>query len=342
MGAKQARRLCPQAIVVEPRIGAYVEASRAVFEVFDNTTPLVEPLSIDEAFLEVAGLRRVSGTPLAIAEKLRRDVREQVGLPITVGVAATKFLAKVASAVGKPDGLLLVPAGGELAFLHPLPVERLWGIGPITARKLHDRGIATVGDVAALSEASLVAMVGKGSGNHLHALAHNRDPRAVQTGRRRGSVGSQCALGRGPHSAASLDVIVIGLVDRVTRRMRRGGRVGRTVVLRLRFDDYRRATRSYTLARATSQTETVIDAVRSLLREAMPMIRERGITLVGITVADLDGDHAVQLSLPFDKRHSPALDSVIDGVRARFGNDAVERAVLLGRHTAISVPLHPD
>ena len=342
MGARQARHLCPQAIVVEPRIGAYVEASRAVFEVFDNTTPLVEPLSIDEAFLEVAGLRRVSGKPLAIAEKLRRDVREQVGLPITVGVAATKFLAKVASAVGKPDGLLLVPVGGELAFLHPLPVERLWGVGPITARKLHDRGIATVGDVAALSEASLVAMVGKGSGHHLHALAHNRDPRTVQTGRRRGSVGSQCALGRGPHSQESLDIVVIGLVDRVTRRMRRGGRVGRTVVLRLRFGDYRRATRSHTLARATSQTETVIEAVRSLLRESMPMIRERGITLVGIAVANLDGDHAVQLSLPFDKRHSPALDSVIDGVRARFGNDAVERAVLLGRHTGTSVPLLPD
>ena len=341
MGGKQARRLCPQAIVVEPRIGAYAEASRAVFDVFDRTTPLVEPLSIDEAFLEVAGLRRVSGTPSAIAEKLRRDVREQVGLPITVGVAATKFLAKVASAVGKPDGLLLVPAGSELAFLHPLPVERLWGVGPITARKLHARGITNVGEVAGLSEAALVTMLGKGSGQHLHALAHNRDPRHVQTGRRRGSVGSQCALGRGPHSAASLDGTVIGLVDRVTRRMRRAGRVGRTVTLRLRFDDFRRATRSHTLPRATSQTETVIDAVRALLSDAMPMIRERGVTLVGIAMANLDGDDAVQLELPFDELHAPALDAVIDGVRERFGNDAVGRAVLLGRRLG-SVPMLPD
>ena len=341
MGGKQARRLCPQAIVVEPRIGAYAEASRAVFDVFDRTTPLVEPLSIDEAFLEVAGLLRVSGTPSTIAEKLRRDVREQVGLPITVGIAATKFLAKVASAVGKPDGLLLVPAGSELAFLHPLPVERLWGVGPITARKLHARGISNVGEVAGLSEAALVTMLGKGSGQHLHALAHNRDPRHVQTGRRRGSVGSQCALGRGPHSAASLDGTVIGLVDRVTRRMRRAGRVGRTVTLRLRFDDFRRATRSHTLPRATSQTETVIDAVRALLSDAMPMIRERGITLVGIAMANLDGDDAVQLALPFEERHAPALDAVIDGVRERFGNDAVGRAVLLGRRMR-SVPMLPD
>ena len=341
MGGKQARRLCPQAIVVEPRIGAYAEASRAVFDVFDRTTPLVEPLSIDEAFLEVAGLLRVSGTPSAIAEKLRRDVREQVGLPITVGIAATKFLAKVASAVGKPDGLLLVPAGSELAFLHPLPVERLWGVGPITARKLHARGITNVGEVAGLSEAALVTMLGKGSGQHLHALAHNRDPRHVQTGRRRGSVGSQCALGRGPHSAASLDGTVIGLVDRVTRRMRRAGRVGRTVTLRLRFDDFRRATRSHTLPRATSQTETVIDAVRALLSDAMPMIRERGVTLVGIAMANLDGDDAVQLALPFEERHAPALDAVIDGVRERFGNDAVGRAVLLGRRMG-SVPMLPD
>lgn len=341
MGGKQARRLCPQAIVVEPRIGAYSEASRAVFAVFDRTTPLVEPLSIDEAFLEVAGLRRVSGTPSAIAEKLRRDVREQVGLPITVGIAATKFLAKVASAVGKPDGLLLVPLGAELAFLHPLPVERLWGVGPITARKLHDRGIATVGDVAVLSEASLVTMLGQGSGRHLHALAHNRDPRHVQTGRRRGSFGSQCALGRGAHSAASLDATVIGLVDRVTRRMRRAGRVGRTVTLRLRFDDFSRATRSHTLPRATSQTATVIDSVRALLMDALPMIRERGVTLVGIAMANLDGDDAVQLELPFDELHAPALDAVIDGVRERFGNDAVGRAVLLGRRMG-SVPMLPD
>ena len=180
MGGRQARRMCPGAVVVEPRMSAYAEASRAVFEVFGDTTPLVEGLSIDEAFLDVGGLRRVSGTPVEIAVRLRRQVLERVGLPITVGVARTKFLAKVASGVAKPDGLLVVPPDCELAFLHPLPVERLWGVGPVTAAKLHSRGISTVGQVARLGEGVLVSMLGRASGRHLHALAHNHDPRPVR------------------------------------------------------------------------------------------------------------------------------------------------------------------
>src|SRR2546421_9918708 len=196
MGGAQARRLCPQAIVVAPRMSAYAEASKAMFRVFDDTPPLVEGLSIDEAFLDVGGLRRVSGTPTEIAVRLRREVLERVGLPITVGVARTKFLAKVASGVAKPDGLLVVPPDRELAFLHPLPVERLWGVGSVTAEKLHDRGITTVGEVASFDEAELVAMLGRACGRQLHALAHNRDPRPVRVGRRRGSIGSQRALGR--------------------------------------------------------------------------------------------------------------------------------------------------
>src|SRR3989442_4207731 len=167
MGGAQARRLCPQAVVVAPRMSAYSEASKAVFEVFEQTTPLVEGLSIDEAFLDVGGLRRVSGTPTEIAVRLRSDVLERVGLPITVGVARTKFLAKVASGVAKPDGLLLVPPDPQLAFLHPLPVERLWGVGPVTANELHGRGITTVGEVAGLAEAALVSMLGRASGRHL-------------------------------------------------------------------------------------------------------------------------------------------------------------------------------
>ena len=238
MGGGQARRLCPRAIVVPPRMSAYSEASKAVFEVFETTTPLVEGLSIDEAFLDVGGLRRVSGTPTEIAVRLRRDVLERVGLAITVGVARTKFLAKVASGVAKPDGLLVVPHDGELAFLHPLPVERLWGVGAKTADKLHDRGITTVGEVARIAEAALVAMLGRASGRHLHALAHNRDPRPVEVGRRRRSIGSQRALGQGPRSRDEIDAVLVGLVDRVARRMRAAGRVGRTVVLRLRFDDF--------------------------------------------------------------------------------------------------------
>ena len=177
MGGAQARRLCPDAVVVGPRMSAYTEASKAVFEVFDDTTPLVEGLSIDEAFLDVRGLERISGTPVEIARRLRRRVLEQVGLPITVGVARTKFLAKVASGVAKPDGLLVVPPDGELEFLHPLPVERLWGVGRVTAEKLHQRGLRTVGQVARLAEGTLVDMLGRASGRQLHALAHNRDPR---------------------------------------------------------------------------------------------------------------------------------------------------------------------
>ncbi len=212
MGGRQALRLCPQAVVVPPRMRAYVEASKAVFRLFDEATPLVEGLSIDEAFLDVRGLEHISGTPAEIAARLRGEVRDVVGLPITVGVARTKFLAKVASGVAKPDGLLVVPPGGELAFLHPLPVERLWGVGPRTAVKLHARGIHTVGRVARLEEAALVAMLGRAAGRHLHAIAHNRDPRPVQPGRRRRSIGSQRALGRRSRSLEEIDATLVGLV----------------------------------------------------------------------------------------------------------------------------------
>jgi DNA polymerase-4 len=342
MGAAQACRLCPDAVVVHARMSAYAAASKAVFEVFEDTSPLVEGLSIDEAFLDVGGLARVSGTATEIAVRLRRDVAERVGLPITVGVARTKFLAKVASAVAKPDGLLVVPPDQELAFLHPLPVERLWGVGRVTADKLRARGIGTVADVARLPEGALVAILGRASGHHLHALAHNRDPRPVVVGRRRRSIGSQCALGRSRRSAADLDAVLVGIVDRVTRRMRVAGRVGRTVVLRLRFDDFSRATRSHTLARATAETQPILATGRDLLAAALPMIRREGITLVGMAVANLDDDGAVQLSLPFSRATGGALDAALDDVRERFGSGAVSRAVLLGRHSGITVPLLPD
>jgi DNA polymerase IV len=342
MGGKQARALCPGALVVEPRMSAYAEASKAVFEIFEDTTPLVEGLSIDEAFLDVGGLRRICGPATDIAVRLRRAVLERVGLPITVGVARTKFLAKVASGVAKPDGLLLVPPERELDFLHPLPVERLWGVGPVTADKLRDRGITKVGQVARLAEAALVSMLGRASGRHLHALAHNLDPRPVQVGRRRGSIGSQHALGRSPKSPEDIDASAVALVDRVTRRMRAAGRVGRTVVLRLRFDDFTRATRSHTLDQATAQTHTILDTVRELLASAQPMIERQGLTLVGIAVGNLDDDSAIQLALPFDRHHNGALDAALDDVRERFGSDAVTRAVLLGKDTGLSVPLLPD
>jgi DNA polymerase-4 len=343
MGGAQARRLCPEAIVVSPRMSAYSDASKAMFRVFEDATPLVEGLSIDEAFLDVRGLRRLAGTPTDIAIRLRRDVRERVGLPISVGVARTKFLAKVASGVAKPDGLLVVPPDRELAFLHPLPVERLWGVGPVTADKLHERGIATVGEVARLAEAALVSMLGRASGRHLHALAHNRDPRPVHVRRRRGSIGSQRALGRAPRSPEAVDAVVVGLVDRVTRRMRAARRIGRTVVLRLRFHDFTRATRSHTLPFATAETGTILAVARGLLATAMPTIERRGLTLVGIAVANLDDDVPAQLMLPIDRRtRGVALDAAVDEVRSRFGPDAISRAVLLGRDQGLSMPMLPD
>ena len=343
MGGARAMRLCPQAVVVRPRMEAYSEASKAVFEVFRDTSPLVEGLSIDEAFLDVRGLERIFGPPRDIAVRLRRDVLEHVGLPITVGVARTKFLAKVASGVAKPDGLLVVPPPGELAFLHLLPVERLWGVGRVTAAKLHSRGIRTVGQVARLAEGALVAMLGRAAGRHLHALAHNRDPRPVEAGRRRRSIGSQRALGRrGPRSHAALDAVVIAIVDRLGRRLRAARRVCRTVVLRLRFDDFSRATRSRTLSQPTALTATILEAARGLLAEAMPTIERRGITLVGISLANLRDNAPLQLVLPFDGDRALALDGALDDVRDQFGADAVTRAVLLGRAPGITMPHLPD
>ena len=343
MGGRQARRLCPQAVVVPPRMSAYSEASRAVFDVFRDTTPLVEGISIDEAFLDVRGMRRIAGTPEEMARELKRDVLERVGLPITVGVASTKHLAKVASAVAKPDGLLVVEPGRELEFLHPLPVERLWGVGPVTARKLHAHGLKTVADVAALGEEGLVRMLGRGSGRHLHALAHNRDPRRVRVGRRRRGMGTQRALGsRAGRSFAELDATLVALVDRLTRRLRAAQRVCRTVVLRLRFDDFTRATRSQTLPEATAETDALLAAERELLVFAMPLIAVKGITLIGITFTNLDDASAVQLALPLERRPAAALDSAVDDVRARYGAHAITRAVLLGRDPGLSVPLLPD
>jgi DNA polymerase IV len=342
MGASAARRLCPGAVVVSPRFTAYVEASRAVFRVFEDAAPVVEGLSIDEAFLDVHGMERSVGSPIEIARRLRHAVREDVGLPITVGVARTKFLAKVASAVAKPDGLLVVPPDRELEFLHPLPVERLWGVGAVTSMRLRDRGITTVRQVALLPEGALVAMLGQAAGRHLHALAHNRDPRPVQHRRRRRSIGSQRARGRRPWTHASLDADLVALVDRVSRRMRAADRVGRTVVLRLRFDDYTRATRSHTLPSPTAGTAELVAAGRGLLAASMPLIEQRGVTLVGISVANLEDARAMQLVLPLEGTEQAALDAALDQVRDRFGSAAITRAVLLGRDPGFTMPLLPD
>jgi DNA polymerase-4 len=340
MGGRTARRLCPEAAVVPPRFTAYTEASKAVFEIFEDNSPLVEGLSIDEAFLDVRGLGHILGTPTEIGARIRRDVRDKVGLPITVGVARTKFLAKVASGVAKPDGLLVVPPDRELEFLHPLPVEKLWGVGKVTSKKLRDLGITTVGEVARLPENTLISILGRASGRHLHALAHNRDPRRVTRGVRRRSMGSQRALGRAPRTFAELDETLVAICDRLGRRLRAAGRLCRTVTLRLRFTDFSRATRSHTLPARTCETKTILATGRGLLATAMPMIERRGITLIGLSLGNLENDLAGQLMLPVDPQ--TALDSVLDAVRDRYGTDSITRAVLLGRDPGISIPLLPD
>ena len=342
MGGRQARELCPDAVVVPPRMEAYSAASREVFAIFRDTTPLVQGLSIDEAFLEVGGLRRITGTPEQVAVRLRERVRVEVGLAISVGVARTAFLAKVASAVSKPDGLLVVEPDREAAFLLPLPVERLWGVGAVTAAKLHRLGITTVGQLAELEAATAERLLGRATGAHLHALARLRDPRPVDSTRRRGSIGSQRALGSRPRSVGDLDIILTQIVDRLGRRLREHDRVCRTVVLRLRFGDFTKATRSRTVARATDRTDVLLTVARRLLATAAPEIAQRGITLLGVSLSHLGRADSVQPELPIDWQDGARLDTVLDAVRDRFGAASVSRAAQLGRDPGWSTPTLPE
>ncbi|MEM7275401.1 MAG: DNA polymerase IV [Actinomycetota bacterium] len=345
MNERQARVRCPALTVVPPRMTAYAEASDAVFTIFRDISPEVEPLSIDEAFIDVTGLRRLAGSDVSIAASLRERVAAEVGLAVSVGGGSTKFLAKVASAVCKPDGLLVVPAGEELAFLHPLPVGRLWGVGPVAQERLASAGLHTVADVAALDVEVLQDRLGVASGAHLHALAHNRDPRPVETGRRRRSIGSQRSFPAGSVDREGAAQIVVEVADRVARRLRAGARVGRTVTLRLRFADFAAATRSRTLREPTASTEAILSTGRALLDDAWPLIERRGLTKVGLAISGLADDRAVQLSLPFGAAAaSPswdAVDGAVDRIRDRFGTGALTRATLVDRQP-VEVPLLPD
>jgi DNA polymerase IV len=329
MPAAEARRLCPDVIAVPPRFDAYVAAGRALFALFERTAPLVEGLSLEEAFLDVRGLRRIAGAPAEIAERLRAEARGEVGLAVSVGVARTKVVAKMASRAAKPDGILVVEAGDEDGFLLPLQVERIWGVGAATANRLRASGITTVGELAELPREALIEIVGAAAGSRLHALAHNREWRPVRSGRRRRSFGAQRALGRRHRTPAELETVTAALVDRVTRRMRTAGRVGRTVVMRLRFDDFTRATRSRTLVRATAETRPLLAAARALLSASGPAIERRGLTLLGITITNVERAGAgVQLALPVEPA-SERLDAALDEVRDRFGAGAITRAALI-------------
>jgi DNA polymerase-4 len=342
MAGSRARALCPEAIVVPPRMAAYSAASRAVFDIFHDTTPYVEGLSIDEAFLEVGGLRRIAGTPEQIAVRLRERVRSEVGLAISVGVARTKFLAKVASAVSKPDGLLVVEPDREEEFLHPLPVERLWGVGAVTSEKLRARGIRTVGQLAELEATMAEQMLGKAAGAHLHALARLRDPRPVETTKRHGSIGSQRALGNRPRTSGELALILTQLVDPLAKRLRDRDTVCSTVTLRLRFGDYTRATRSQTLGVPTDRTEVLLGVALQLLASVDDAIDERGVTLIGVSFSHLAHEDTVQPELPIDWHDGARLDTALDAVRDRFGATSVTRAALMGRDPGWSAPRLPE
>jgi DNA polymerase-4 len=340
MAGARARQLCPEAVVVSPRFSVYSAASKVVFEIFRRSSPLVEALSIDEAFIDARGLQHIGGTPAQIATRLREEVREIAGLALTIGIASTKFLAKVASGVAKPDGLLLIPAGSELAFLHPLPVTALWGVGRVSAARLHQAGITTVAQVAALGEPGVVDLLGRGTGRQVYALSVGRDPRAVRPRARRRSIGAQRALGRRGRDPTEVRMALAALVDRAARRMRAAGRACRTVVLRLRFADYERATRSRTLAEATTRTAVLLTVARRLLRAADELIARRGLTLVGVTLTNLCDAGAVQLALPLDRARG--LDAALDAVHDRFGLAAVRRGMHIGRPPDQEVPLLPD
>ncbi|NND73453.1 MAG: DNA polymerase IV [Ilumatobacter sp.] len=342
MPGHQAKRLCPDLVFVDPHFDKYVEASRAVFAIFDDVSPIVEGISIDEAFIDVSGLRRLAGTPVEIATKLRADVLAGVGLPITVGIARTKFLAKVASGVGKPDGLLVVEPDGELAFLHPLPVQALWGVGIVTATKLNARGIFTVGDVAKMPATTLESIAGVASGRQLHALSRNLDPRVVTVGTRRGSIGSQQALGRRARTRDEIEVILRRLVDRVTRRMRSAHRIGRTVTLRFRFENFTRATRSHTLPHPTSATAPIEATALGLLDASWSLIEVEGLTLIGLSLGQLRSDDVVQVTLPFEKSEAEQVDTVVDAIRDRFGTASLNRAASVGTDVGFTVPMLPD
>jgi DNA polymerase-4 len=342
MSTARARALCPEAVVVAPRMEAYSAASRAVFAIFHDTTPHVEGLSIDEAFLEVGGLLRIAGTPEQIAVQLRERVRAEVGLTISVGVARTKFLAKVASAVCKPDGLLIVEPDSEEAFLHPLPVERLWGVGAVTAKKLHSRGIHTVGQLAELEAETAELLLGKAAGAHLHALARLRDPRPVEDTKRRSSIGSQRALGNRPRTLDELALIVTQIMDGLAKRLRERESSCSTVVVRMRFGDYTNATRSRTLGAPTDRTEVLLGAAHTLHKSVASEVSERGATLVGVSLAGLVRSGEVQPELALDWHDGARIDSALDAIRNRFGAAAVTRAALLGREPGLSAPRLPE
>jgi DNA polymerase-4 len=343
MAGWRARQLCPNLEFVGGHYRDYQRLGDEVMNVLHDFTPLVERISIDEAFLDVTGSVHLFGPPSKIAATIRRRVREELGLPISVGVATTKHLAKVASQVAKPDGLVVVDAGRERAFLDPLPVELLWGVGPATRTRLAARGIRTCGELAATSPDALQRILGHAIGSKLGALAANLDPRAIETSRRAHSIGAQSALGRRTADDDVLHTTLGFLADRVATRLRSAASAGRTVTVRVRFRDLKAVTRSATLPFAVSATLTLAEIAIDLVRAALAdHPEEREVTLLAVSVSNLVPETVLQLELPVtdDARQRPgtpggaarwAVDRAMDRARERFGRDALGYARVVFR-----------
>lgn len=334
MSSRDALALCPDAVVVDGHFDRYLDLSDQVMAILDDATPVVEQISVDEAFLDVSGTIHLLGKPSQIARTIRARVREEVGLPISVGIASTKFLSKIASARAKPDGLVLVENGTELDFLHPLPIEALWGVGRVTAAKLHSLGVETIGQLADLPSYATSPRLGPGAAGTLRSLSWNCDPRRVVGGRRAGSVGSQQALGRGLSDRDEMAVVVLGLADRVGRRLRAKGRTGSTLTVRVRFPGPRSVTRSHTLTAPTGSTASLADLGVTLLARALDDNPEERVTLIGIAVSKLTTSDHVQLEFDLGdgdllragnkealKRQD--LEARVDEIRDRFGRELI-------------------
>ncbi|MFM9078312.1 MAG: DNA polymerase IV, partial [Solirubrobacterales bacterium] len=347
-GVGQALRICPEAKVVAPRMEAYSEASARVYEIFARFSPLVEGLSIDEAFLDVRGLEGISGDPVETAEGLRAAVRKEVGLSISAGLASTKFLAKIASAQAKPDGLLAISPEREREFLAPLPIEAVWGVGRVTSGKLRGIGITTVGELAETDPTMLARVTGRSAAERLVALANNRDPRPVRPRDPRKSFGAQSAFPAGSLDPDEIRATLASLVDRATGRLRDARKLTRTVTVGVRFADMSRATRSRSLESPTDRTDLVLEAARELLDSAGGA--ELGeLTLVGVALGNLETDGAVQMELPLDREPEAAdpeapgsLDRALDDLRGRYGTEAVTRASLVDRPGTGATPVLPE
>jgi len=350
MPGRRARELCPALVFVGGHFSDYQRLGDAAIAVLGDFTPLVERISIDEAFADVAGCTHLFGTPTEIAGTIRQRVRTELGLPISIGVARTKHLAKIASQVAKPDGMVVVEPDTELAFLHDLPVELMWGVGPVTKARLAACGIATIGQLAALPGRSLERLVGRAAGEKFSALAWNRDPRTIRTYIRGHSAGAQSALGRKPATESVVRPTLRHLADRVASRLRAKSRSGRTVTVRVRFADLRAVTRSVTLPQPISATAILAEIAEELVRAALAdHPREKTISLLAISVSHMEEEPLIQLDLPLglaDEGRRPGAgrgaarwlaDRAVDAIRDRFGREAVGYgSVVLG--DARSVP----